>query len=153
MKTRPSKKSDKIFIMLRNRIVDLEYAPGAVLSEKELCSEFNVSRTPLREVLFKLEGMKLIQTIPKFGTMVTPIDTIEIRSTYEVKVDLEMLAGSLSAERITETEIKELENIYRMAIQAAKEGNSTIEYDHQYIKTNDRYDQFIKEGKNEQKQN
>ena len=123
MKTNTYKKSHAIFTKLRDRIVYLEYAPGTVLSEKELCAEFNVSRTPLREVILKLEEMKLILSVPRFGTCVTHIDTTEIRSTYEVKMDLERLAGSLAAERITDTEIKKLESISREAIQAVEKGD------------------------------
>lgn len=118
-----NKLSHDIFITLRDRIVYLEYPPETVLSEKELCDEFNVSRTPLREAILKLEEMNLVQSIPRFGTYVTHIDTKELRNTYEVKIDLEMLAGSLAAQRITENELRNLEQLSNDAVQSFKKGN------------------------------
>ncbi|MDO8957328.1 MAG: GntR family transcriptional regulator, partial [Deltaproteobacteria bacterium] len=49
---------DGIFEKLRDRIVYMEYPPGKLLSEKDLCEEFKVSRTPLREAIQKLKEMK-----------------------------------------------------------------------------------------------
>jgi DNA-binding GntR family transcriptional regulator len=118
-----NKLSDQIFITLRDRIVYLDYPPETVLSEKELCGEFSVSRTPLREAILKLEEMNLVQSIPRFGTYVTHIDTKEIRSTYEVKINLEMLAGSLASQRITEEELRDLERLSHEELQAFSNGS------------------------------
>jgi len=118
-----SKLSHEIFTELRDRIIYLNYAPETVLLEKELCAEFKVSRTPLREAILKLEEMNLVRSIPRFGTYVTHIDTNELISTYEVKVDMEMLAGSLAAQRRTPDELKELEKATRMAVQAKNDEN------------------------------
>jgi DNA-binding GntR family transcriptional regulator len=89
-----------IFETLRDRIVHGEYPPGTGLSEKDLCREFKVSRMPLREALAKLEDMKLVTIIPRFGTNVAPIDINEIRCAFEVKLKLEGLAVELAAGRI-----------------------------------------------------
>lgn len=123
MRSNKNKLSQEIFITLRDRIVYLDYPPETVLSEKELCGEFNVSRTPLREAILKLEEMNLVQSIPRFGTYVTHIDTKELRSTYEVKIDLEMLAGSLATQRITDDELRDLERLSHESVQASEEGN------------------------------
>jgi DNA-binding GntR family transcriptional regulator len=113
----------EIFTELRDRIIYLDYAPETVLLEKELCAEFQVSRTPLREAILKLEEMNLVRSIPRFGTYVTHIDTNEVISTYEVKIDMEMQAGSLAAQRRTEDDLKDLENATRLAVQAKSEEN------------------------------
>lgn len=103
-----------IFETLRDRIVHGEYPPGMGLSEKELCGEFNVSRTPLREALAKLADMKLVSIIPRFGTNVSPIDIDEIRCAFEVKIKLEGLAVELAAKRIKAEELDELASIMGM---------------------------------------
>ena len=77
--------SEKIFESLRDRIVHMEYPPGTALSEKDLCEEFGVSRTPLREAIRRLEDMKLVNALPRYGTYVTPLDIHEIRCAFEVK--------------------------------------------------------------------
>lgn len=104
-----------IFETLRDRIVYLEYPPDMQLSEKELCEEFNVSRTPLREAVRKLEEMKLVTVIPRFGTIVAPVDIEEVRHAFEIKISLEGLAGALAAKRIISSDLKELETLIRQA--------------------------------------
>ena len=110
-----------IFETLRDRIVYLEYPPDMQLSEKDLCEEFNVSRTPLREAVRKLEEMKLVTVIPRFGTIVAPVDIEEVRHAFEIKISLEGLAGALAAKRIISSDLKELEALIG---QASNDGGS-----------------------------
>ena len=104
-----------IFETIRDRIVFGHYPPGMNLSEKDLCQEFNVSRTPLREAIQKLADLKLVAVIPRFGTHVTPIDIQEIRSAFEVKIKLEGLAGELAAVRIAPEQLEALDGLIRQA--------------------------------------
>lgn len=112
-----------IFQKLRDRIVLGEYPPGMGLSEKDLCQEFNVSRTPLREAFAKLESMKLVTIIPRFGTNVSPIDIDEIRCAFEVKMKLESLAAELAVERIDTEKLKALEVVIHKVAQLKNEEN------------------------------
>ena len=123
MNSKKNKLSHEIFLTLRDRIVYLDYQPETVLSEKELCKEFQVSRTPLREAILWLEEMNLVRSIPRYGTYVTHIDLIEIRNNYEVKIHLEALAGILSAKRITADGVKNLEALTDDLIEATREIN------------------------------
>lgn len=102
-------RADAVFETLRDRIVYLEYPPGTMLGEKELCEEFGISRTPLREAIRKLEGMRLITVVPRYGTYVSPVDIQDVRSAFEVKTKLEQLAGELAARKITDEQLGELE--------------------------------------------
>jgi DNA-binding GntR family transcriptional regulator len=106
-----------IYETLRDRIVHGEYPPGMGLSEKDLCREFGVSRTPLREALAKLESMKLVTIIPRFGTHVSPIDINEIRCAFEVKIKLESLAVELAVERIDGENLKALDDVIQQVVQ------------------------------------
>ncbi len=126
------KLSDKVFLTLRDRIVKLEYPPETRLSEEALCQEFKVSRTPLREALHQLAAMNLIQTIPRYGTIVKPININEVRNAYEVKVHLESLAGFLAAQRITPDQIEKLKAILDAYRLAAKQGDITTGKDVQF---------------------
>ncbi|MGQ9675351.1 MAG: GntR family transcriptional regulator [Chloroflexota bacterium] len=100
-----------IFRTLRERIIYGEYPPGMCLSEQGLCEEFKVSRTPLREAIRKLEEVKLVTAIPRYGTFVAPIDINEVRSAFEVKIKLEGLAGALAARRITPDKLEEMSRL------------------------------------------
>jgi GntR family transcriptional regulator, rspAB operon transcriptional repressor len=100
-----------IFDTLRDRIVYLEYPPGMPLIEKDLCEEFKVSRTPLREAIRKLEEVNLATVIPRYGSHVSAIDINEIRCAFEVKIRLEGLATSAAARRITPDKLAELAGV------------------------------------------
>jgi GntR family transcriptional regulator, rspAB operon transcriptional repressor len=107
--------SQKIFQTLRYKIIFMEYPPGMNLSEKDLCKTFKVSRTPLREAFRRLEDMKLVTVIPRYGTYVSQIDINEIRCAFEVKIKLEGLAGWVAAKRITADKLEELQNLMKSA--------------------------------------
>ena len=113
---------ENIFQTIRARIVYMEYAPGKPLPEKDLCEEFKVSRTPVREAVKKLEEMKLVTVIPRFGTYVAPVDINEIRSAFEVKIKLEGLAGEVAAKRITHDKLNEMKSLIEEADILLKDG-------------------------------
>jgi DNA-binding GntR family transcriptional regulator len=93
----------------------MEYPPGKLLPEKNLCEEFKVSRTPLREAIQKLKEMKLVSVIPRYGTYISPVDINEIRSAFEVKIKLEGLAGETAARRITADKLAEMKALIEKA--------------------------------------
>lgn len=103
--------SADMYEILKQRIIKLVYAPGQVLNEKDIASEFNVSRTPVRRIFEQLKSDKLLNIIPRYGAQVAPIDFLYMKSVIEVTRELEGYAARLAAERITEKKIKELEAI------------------------------------------
>jgi GntR family transcriptional regulator, rspAB operon transcriptional repressor len=125
---------EKIFKAIRDRIVYMEYPPGRPLTEQELCAEFKVSRTPLREAIQKLKEMKLVNVIPRYGTYVSSVDINEIRSAFEVKIKLEGLAGEAAAKRITPDKLAELKALIEKADALLKENGQRrlIELDTQF---------------------
>lgn len=104
-------KNEDMYEILKNRIIQLEYAPGQVLNEKDIASEFNLSRTPVRRVFEQLKKDKLLNIIPRFGAQVAPIDYLYTKSVLEVSRELEAYAARLATERITDKQIEELEEI------------------------------------------
>lgn len=103
----------EIYKELERRIIELEYEPGELISEKKLIKEFNVSRTPIREALLKLSEKNLVEMVPRVGTYISRIDLKAIKYAYEIKKYLETLAAELAAERATEKEIEELVTIVK----------------------------------------
>lgn len=97
-----------IFNELKRRIVEMEYAPGTLIQEKLLADEFNVSRTPIREAILKLEQIGLIEVRPRIGTYVSQIDLASVKYAYEIKKNLEAFAAELAAKRAETEQIEEL---------------------------------------------
>ena len=99
--TAPNKKAGKarlnsIFECLRDRICLFEYSPNTLLREAELAAEFGVSRTPIRQILQRLEGEKLVDIRDGVGTIVTGVDFASVRDVYELRLKLADIISDLS---------------------------------------------------------
>ncbi|MCK5826635.1 MAG: GntR family transcriptional regulator [Desulfuromusa sp.] len=101
--------NNEIYQTIKSRILCLDYVPGQILNEKVLAKEFGVSRTPLREVLNRLEWDRLVRVLPRTGTMVAEIEFQQIMHTFQVRSGIEEMVGKLAAEHITEKHLQQLE--------------------------------------------
>ena len=70
---------------IREKIVTCEYAPGTNLNEELLTNELNLSRTPIRDALGRLEQEGLLDIKPKCGITVKPLSANEINMIFEVR--------------------------------------------------------------------
>lgn len=86
---------ERIYKAIRDRICLLEYEPGMRLGEEELAREFNVSRTPIRRVLSKLESEGLLESRHGVGTFVTDVDIDALAQVYRLRMELAELIGKL----------------------------------------------------------
>ncbi len=77
-----------IYAELWERICLLDYEPGQRLREEPLAEEFGVSRTPIRQVLARLEHERLVQSSPGSGATVAFIDSKEIRDVWAVRMKI-----------------------------------------------------------------
>jgi DNA-binding GntR family transcriptional regulator len=100
---------------LRVQIVTSGVAPGEILNEKDLMARLSIGRSPLREILFRLQEENLIKPLPRLGYMVTTVDIFEVRDLVELRRELEGYAGYLAAQRITPGQLEDLRNIFREA--------------------------------------
>ena len=98
-----------IYQTIKDRIIHFEYTPGQVLHENVLAEELGVSRHPLRKALFRLELDKLITTMPRSGSIVTQVEFQKLRDIYQIRVVIEGLIGRLSAEKISDNQLKQIE--------------------------------------------
>jgi DNA-binding GntR family transcriptional regulator len=102
---------ETIYHAIRQRICLGHYPPGAALMEQELAREFNVSRTPVRRVLTRLESEGLIESRHGAGTFVTRIDVELLSEAYQFRMALAALAGQLSPIRPDAAFLAQLEQL------------------------------------------
>ncbi len=74
---------------IRQGIVYARYAPGDKLQVKDLCADFDMGRTPVRESLVRLRQEGLVDTIPQSGTYVSKISLTSVESARYVREALE----------------------------------------------------------------
>lgn len=100
---------DVVFRTLREAILEGELKPGERLMEIQLANRLGVSRTPIREAIRMLELEGLVIMIPRKGAIVAEITEKNLTDVLEVRRVLEELAVELSAARITDDQLVELE--------------------------------------------
>lgn len=97
---------------IRHLIVSGELAPGEKIRVSELAEDLDVSLTPLREALKILDKDGLVELMTNRGARVSEISVDGTRNLFEVISRLEALAAELTATRITEHEMKTLEDLH-----------------------------------------
>ncbi|WP_300304388.1 GntR family transcriptional regulator [Ferrovibrio sp.] len=80
----------QVFEQLREAIINLELAPGTVLSRQELQLRFGLSSTPIRDALMKLAEESLVDIFPQHATMVSRIDLDHARQAAFLRRSIEV---------------------------------------------------------------
>lgn len=83
----------RIYEVIRDRICSNHYPPEAILREQDLSGEFEVSRTPIRQVLSMLEHDGLVDVRHGIGNIVTTVDPLGLVEVYTVRMILAQAAG------------------------------------------------------------
>jgi DNA-binding GntR family transcriptional regulator len=109
--TRPAALPDRIYATLKYRILTCAMLPSARIVEKDVCSEMQVSRTPLREALNRLALEGLVTIAPFRGYAVAPLTIVGFRELCQVRRILEPEAAALCAERATDEDVKRLASL------------------------------------------
>ena len=104
----PEALPDRVYSILKYRILTCALMPGQRLNEKEIAEALQVSRTPLREALNRLAQENLLARTPYRGYAVAPVTAEDIRNLCEVRLILETAAAGLAAERATPEELRRL---------------------------------------------
>lgn len=109
--TRYSPLYEKIFEVIKEKILMGILKPGDPLVEVKLAEELGVSRTPIREALRQLELEGLVYSIPHKGAFVAGVTAQDIEDIYTIRMLLEGLAARWAAQKITKDEEDELTEI------------------------------------------
>lgn len=100
--------AQQAYELLEEKLVTLQLAPGALLSEGELIEMTGIGRTPVREAIQRLANQDLFQVIPRKGLMVTPVSRTGMLHILEARKPLERLV------------------VHRAALNARDEQRSTL---------------------------
>ncbi len=108
---------------LRDDIVSMRRRPGDVVFEKEIALEARVSRTPVREALLRLADEKLIEIVPKSGTMVSRIPAEILPEIIVARAALEAVTVRAAAEGARGSDIAGLRAIIERQREALATGD------------------------------
>ncbi len=106
-------KSDMVADVLRELITDRQLSPGTPLRQRDLAEQFDVSCTPVREALQRLESEGLVVTDVHRRATVAHTESEELEENYRILAALEALAGSLAVAKMTDGDLAEIEALYQ----------------------------------------
>ena len=101
--------SELAYRKIRQAIIEGRYQPGQRLIEQRISEEFDLSRTPVRESLRRLDAEGLVIIERNRGAVVRPVAREEILDLYELRSRLEALAAERAAARATAEDLAELD--------------------------------------------
>lgn len=92
MKGEKENLADSVYTRIKAEIIDFRMMPGQRFSENEIAMRHGVSRTPIRQALYKLEQEGYIQVASKSGWSVRAFDFDYFENLYDLRVVLELAA-------------------------------------------------------------
>ncbi|MBT9553372.1 MAG: GntR family transcriptional regulator [Hydrogenophaga sp.] len=120
---------DEVAARLRERIFAGELAPGSFIDEPALCSEWAISRTPLREALKVLTAEGLLRHEPRRGCFVSEITERDLDEIFPVIALLEGRCAFEAANNATDADLAALEQLHDRLQRSAKAKRITEYYD------------------------
>lgn len=103
--------SDEVYELVKELLFDQRLPPGERLNIDQLARVLQVSATPLREALVRIETEGLVVKTPLRGYTVTPVlDPASFEQLYDMRLLLEPEAARLAAGRITGDQLAVLDD-------------------------------------------
>ncbi|RVU54721.1 GntR family transcriptional regulator [Anaerosphaera multitolerans] len=100
--------SSKAYDFLKEKIISGDIKDGDLITENRIGELLNMSRTPVRKALTKLETENYVKCIDGVGSIVIGLSTRDLADIYEVRENIEALALKSSIRRISKTKIENL---------------------------------------------
>ena len=91
---------EKAYVELKEMIISGKLKSNERIDEELLSKSLNVSRTPVREAINKLEQEGWINIVPRKGMFVNNISIKEINDVFQVRSNLEPIILEMAFERL-----------------------------------------------------
>lgn len=125
---------DAVYSLLYKSIIRMDITDDEPLSDTALAKELNISRTPVHNALVRLQDDGLIVKSSGQGFRIAPLKEDECRYLMEVRLAVEGQAAMRAAERITDDQLRKLDELsdeYRNACDMW-DIDSIVESDHRF---------------------
>lgn len=93
-------RADEVYAQLKRDVADFILVPGDRFTESEISDRLGVSRTPVRQALFRLQQEGFVEVLFRSGWRVLPFDFDQFEQLY----DLRMVLETTAVHRLCETD-------------------------------------------------
>lgn len=110
--SRPNSLAGNVYEAIFAQLMSLQIPPGARITVDNLVREFNVSHTPIREALGRLEGEGLVLRAHLVGYSAAPqVSRVRFDELYELRLMLEPEAAAKAASRMDDANLRVLQRL------------------------------------------
>lgn len=118
----------EVYEYIKTQLMDQQIQPGVRINIDKLARQLQISQTPIREALARLEAEGLVTKEPLRGYSSTPLlDPSSFQQLYEMRLLIEPAAARKAAQNISEVDLLLLEQQV-LAMQAVNIGETYKEY-------------------------
>lgn len=115
-----------VYAQLKSDIFDFRLLPGDRFTETEVAERLGVSRTPVREALYKLERDGYLFVSARNGWNVQPFDFESFENLYDVRIVLELAAVRKLCEMEEKPALDALKEIWLSSADQRERGAQNI---------------------------
>jgi len=120
---KPAALADWAYATIKNAILNLDLPMGAQVRVEGLAEQMEISRTPIREALLRLEKDGLVRAEPRVGFFVTEITRRDLAELFEIRQLLEGHAVKTATSETTDADLARLDRLLEQGETAVKEGD------------------------------
>jgi DNA-binding GntR family transcriptional regulator len=114
-KARKPSLADSVYVGIKQNIFDFRLLPGDRFTENEIATRLHVSRTPVREALYRLEREGYLQVQFRSGWNVRELDFRQFDDLYDLRIALETACLRSLCDRPERPSLNELKSIWLVA--------------------------------------
>jgi len=100
-----------IYDGLRTAIIRGVIPTGARINEKFYAELLNVSRTPIREALRRIQTEEIVEYIPNYGIVVRQFSVEDVEEIYRLRIALDILAAENAMKMMTKENFANMEDL------------------------------------------
>jgi DNA-binding GntR family transcriptional regulator len=106
---------DSAYEAIKLKIITCAFKPGEYINELQLSSLLKIGRTPVHQALDRLMVEGMVDVIPRKGVIVKPVSLNEVLQIIEVRLINECYCARLAAERASDADLAEMEDVLKRA--------------------------------------
>ena len=115
---------DQAYENLKRLILEEVFSPGTCLSERQLAARLDMSKTPIRSALTRLEAEGFVALPPQQGIVVREPSLHEVVDLFDIRIALESFVVQALAGRLNSEQIGQLQANLEPQAQAVQAGDA-----------------------------
>ena len=119
---------DQTYDIIKNMIILREIEPGKKINEEHIAKEIQVSRTPIREALCRLENEGIVTIIPRRGAFVSDLTETNVVEILLIREVLEGLVVRLAVENMDAKTLEKLRKAIEKISSIPEEDRDLVNY-------------------------